>query len=261
MIMIDTHSHLYDEAFASDLDAVMARGREAGVTRVLLPAIDSTSHGALFAAAGAYPGECLPMMGLHPTSVNDNPAWRAELETVEKLLAAPPVERFWGVGEIGLDLHWSKDFLREQTEAFHVQVELALRHDLPVAIHTRDAWPEMRAALGRWRGRGLRGVMHAFSGGEDDYAAVKEAGDFVFGVGGVVTYKNSSLAALVAHMPLEDLVLETDAPYLAPVPWRGKRNETAYLAEVLHRVAEIRGMDPGAVAAATTANAKRIFGI
>ena len=261
--LIDTHSHLYDGAFDEDREAVMQRAAEAAVGRMVLPAIDSESHGALFGLAAAHPGVCLPMMGLHPTSVNDNLRWREELELVERYLAEPPegIAKFYGVGEVGLDLYWSKEWAGEQAEAFERQIELALRYGLPLAVHTRAAWPEMLAMLGRFRARGLRGVMHAYSGEWNEYVKIKDYGDFLFGIGGVVTYKNSGLADLLRRMPIDDIVLETDCPYLTPVPMRGKRNESSYLTYICMRVAEIYSMLPEEVAEATTLNAERIFGI
>ena len=259
MKIVDTHTHPFEEAFDEDREAVMTRAREAGVVKMLCPAIDSETHERLFALCDRYPDVCLPMMGLHPTSVNDNPRWREELARVEQLLAAGD-RRYWAVGEVGLDLYWSRDWLDRQVEVFERQAELALHYDLPLVIHTRDAWPEMIASLRRFAGRGLRGVLHAFSGTWEDYRAVRACGDFLFGIGGVVTYKKSPLPELLARMPLEQLVLETDAPYLPPVPYRGKRNEPAYIVRVCERVAEATGRTPDEVADVTAANAARLFG-
>lgn len=202
------------------------------------------------------------MMGLHPTSVNDNPHWRKELALVEQYLQHPPrgITAFCAVGEIGLDLYWSRDFREEQIEAFRCQIELALRYGLPIAVHTRDAWPETVELIRTFRGRGLRGVFHAFSDGIETYHELKQYGDFVFGIGGVVTYKKSRIADVVREMALGDLVLETDCPYLTPVPHRGERNESAYVRYVCAKVAELKGLDEEEVAAATTATAERMFG-
>jgi len=259
-MMIDTHTHLYDEAFDGDRQQVVAAAVEAGVEVMLLPAIDSQSHAALFAMADAWPERCFPMMGLHPTSVNDNPHWRKELELVERYLREG-VRRFYGVGEIGLDTHWSAEWEVDQTEAFRRQVELAIELNLPVAIHTRDCWPQMLSELDRYRGAGLHGVMHAFSGTLDDYYMVKECGDFLFGVGGVTTYKNSLISRILPQMTLEDIVLESDAPYLAPVPHRGERNQSAYVELVCRQVASLMGIAVQTVAIQTTANACRMFGL
>lgn len=258
--IIDTHTHLFDESFDADRADVMARAEDAGVCRMMCPAIDSASHQRLFDLCDSYPSLCLPMMGLHPTSVNDNLHWRAELELAAEYLAAGQ-RRFYAVGEVGLDLYWSRDWLKEQEEAFEYQIELALRYQLPLVVHTRDAWAEVLAILAGYKGRGLKGIMHAFSGSIDDYRAVKECGDFLFGFGGTVTYKKSTLPELLSVMPLEDIVLETDSPYLPPVPFRGKRNESSYIRYVAARIAEIKDITELAVAETTTANAVRIFGL
>ena len=259
--LIDTHSHIYAEEFDADRDEAIRRAREAGVERLLLPAIDSESHGRLFDTVRRYPDHCTPMMGLHPTSINDNPRWREELALVERYLCSPPegVGRFCAVGEIGLDFYWSRDFREEQTEAFRRQIELALQYGLPIAVHTRDAWPETVTLVREFRGRGLRGVFHAYSDGIETCRELRELGDFVFGIGGVVTFKKSRLAEVVRDMELREIVLETDCPYLTPAPHRGERNESAYVRYVCEKVAEIKGLTPAEVAAATAENAKRIF--
>ena len=180
--LIDTHSHIYDPQFDADRDEAVARARAAGVGRILLPAVDAESYGAMFALARQYPELCRPMMGLHPTSVNDNPRWREDLEQVARYLAAPPEGiRFCGVGEVGLDLYWSRDFLSQQQQALRFQVELSLQYGLPLVIHTRDAWDEMCALLDAFRGRGVRGILHSFCGTADHYRALKAAGGFLFG--------------------------------------------------------------------------------
>lgn len=262
MKLIDTHSHLYEAEFDDDREEALARAAAEGVGRLLLPAIDSESHERLFALCRNHPDRCTPMMGLHPTSVNDNPHWREELALVEQYLQHPPrgITAFCAVGEIGLDLYWSRDFREEQIEAFRCQIELALRYGLPIAVHTRDAWPETVELIRTFRGRGLRGVFHAFSDGIETYRELKQYGDFVFGIGGVVTYKKSRIADVVREMALSDLVLETDCPYLTPVPHRGERNESAYVRYVCAKVAELKGLDEEEVAAATTATAERMFG-
>lgn len=262
MNLIDTHSHLYDEAFDTDREEAFARAVESGVQRLLLPAIDSESHERLFDLCRRHPDRCSPMMGLHPTSVNDNPRWRDELALVEHRFASPPkgIPPFCAVGEIGLDFYWSREYISEQTEAFSRQIELSLQHGLPIAVHTRDAWSETVDLMRRFAGRGVRGVFHAFSSDIETYRALKACGDFVFGIGGVVTFKKSQIAGIVREMELRDLVLETDCPYLTPVPHRGKRNESSYVHYVCEKVAELKGLSPEEVAEATSANAERIFG-
>ena len=266
MQLIDTHSHLYAEEFDDDRGEAVLRARERGVERLLLPAIDSESHERLFALASECPDLCRPMMGLHPTSVNDNPRWREELALVEQYLATPPEDlRFCAVGEIGLDYYWSQEFVAEQREAFVAQCRLAAKLDLPVAIHTRSAWDDMcdilerETAFAAERGERLRGVLHAFSEDAEVYRRLKSCGDWLFGIGGVVTFKKSIVAQAVAEMALEDIILETDCPYLTPVPYRGKRNESAYVSYVCEKVAEIKGVSADEVARITSENARKMF--
>lgn len=263
MRLLDTHSHLYDEAFDNDREAALARAVDAGVEQLLLPAIDSESHERLFDLCRRHPDRCVPMIGLHPTSINENPRWREESALVEQYLAVPPegIARWCAVGEIGLDLYWSRDARAEQIEAFRRQIDLALHYGLPIAVHVRDAWPETLEVMRDYRGRGVRGVFHAFSDSAETYRELRELGDFRFGIGGVVTFKKSSVADVVREMALADLVLETDCPYLTPVPHRGERNESAYVRFVCEKVAELKGLDAEEVAAATTATARELFGL
>lgn len=269
MNLIDTHSHLYEPEFDADRREALARAFDTGVGLLLLPAIDAASDERLFALCRRHPDHCLPMMGLHPTSVNDNPRWREELARVARCLDNPPegVPPFCAVGEIGLDYYWDDRFAAEQIEAFTAQCRLAAARNLPVAIHTRAAWNDMRRIVGeeaeaaRARGERLRGVFHAFSEDADTYRALRGAGDFLFGIGGVVTFKKSQVAETVREMALDEIVLETDCPYLTPVPHRGERNESAYVRLVCEKIAQIKGLDPEEVAAATTANAARMFGL
>lgn len=266
MKLVDTHSHLYAEEFDEDRSEALARAKEQGVEWLLLPAIDSESHERLFALVHHAGGVCHPMMGLHPTSVNENPRWREELKLVEEYLLNPPQGmEFCAVGEIGLDYYWSQDYVTEQREAFIKQCRLAARLDLPVAIHTRAAWGDMCDILeqecrrAEEQGQRLRGVLHAFSEDGATYRRLKECGDWLFGVGGVVTYKKSLLAETVGEMALEDIVLETDCPYLTPVPYRGKRNESSYVCYVCEKIAQIKGVAVELVASITTENARRMF--
>lgn len=257
--IIDTHSHIYSDAFSEDRDAVIQRAKDVGVEKIMLPAVNSQSHDALFALSKQYSSLCFPMMGLHPTSINDNPKWKEELELVEKHLNTPPIDRFYAVGEIGLDLHWSRDFYDQQLEAFEYQIELSLKHDLPIVVHTRDAWEEMVQTLQKYKGRGVRGILHSFSGSARDYFDLNECGDFLFGISGVATYNNSDLPYILPQIPIEKIVLETDAPYLPPVPFRGKRNESSYLIHTCRRVAKIYKLTYDQVANITTQNANRMF--
>ena len=262
-MLIDTHSHIYDEAFDSDRKEVVERAISEGIERIVLPAIDKESNERLFDLCRAYPDYMVPLMGLQPTSVNDNPRWREELADVQRLLENPPqgIERFYGVGEIGLDLYWSRDWQAEQTEAFRAQLDMAVAHNLPVVIHTRDAWEEMAAIVEEYIGSGLRGIFHAFSSDVAMYERLRKCGDFLFGIGGVVTFKKSALAEVVKSMNLEDLVIETDSPYLTPVPFRGKRNDSGKINLVVEKLAEIKGLSYEEMAKITYDNAVRFFGL
>ena len=258
MEYIDTHAHVYEPEFDDDRDEMMSRAAEAGVRRMLLPAIDGESYERMFAMCRKYPDRCFPMMGLHPTSVNDNPRWEHDLAVVSDLLKQND-QKFCGVGEIGLDYYWSTDFREQQREAFVRQVELSLRFGLPIAVHVRDAWEDTVEIMKRFAGRGVRGVFHAFSGTTDDLLALRRCGDFMFGVGGTVTFKKSAAADAVRNMELSEILLETDCPYLTPVPYRGRRNEPAYVPYIAARVAELKETTVGEVAAVTSANAERMF--
>lgn len=266
--LIDTHSHIYEPEFDEDRNEVIERAIAAGVDRMLLPAIDTQSHRRMIELAKAHPANCFAMMGLHPTSVNENPTWRDELAEVEEYLRhTPEGVRFYAVGEIGLDYYWSQEYIEDQREAFVQQLRLAAELDLPVAIHTRSAWEDMceiierEAAAARERGQRLYGVFHAFSEDAATYRRLKACGDFLFGIGGVVTFKKSALAETVREMAPEDLLLETDCPYLTPVPHRGKRNESSYIPYICARVAELTRCTVEDLAEITTRNAERIFGL
>ena len=258
--MIDTHSHIYSEEFDDDRAETLQRAWDAGVEMMLLPDIDSESRERMFALAQEHPTRCKAMVGLHPTSVNDNPRWQEELDMVERLMREAPTP-LYGVGEIGLDLYWSRDFYNIQREVLHAQLELAIKYNKPVVIHTRDAYTEMLDAVATYRCRGLRGVFHAFAADLDMARKLLRNGEFSFGIGGVVTFKNSGMDRVVVDLPLELLLLETDSPYLTPVPHRGKRNEPAYVEFVCRKIAEIHRTTPERVDAVTTATAKEIFSL
>ena len=258
--MIDTHSHIYSEEFDDDRAETLQRAWDNGVEMMLLPDIDSESRGRMFALAQEHPTRCKAMVGLHPTSVNDNPRWQEELDMVERLMREAPTP-LYGVGEIGLDLYWSRDFYNIQREVLHAQLELAIKYNKPVVIHTRDAYKEMLDAVATYRGRGLRGVFHAFAADVDMARKLLRNGEFTFGIGGVVTFKNSGMDRVVVDLPLELLLLETDSPYLTPVPHRGKRNEPAFVEFVCRKIAEIHRTTPERVDAVTTATAKEIFSL
>ena len=258
--MIDTHSHIYAEEFDADRTEALARAKEAGVEHLILPDIDSESRPRMLELAAANPDYCHAMAGLHPTSVNDTPRWREELDAVESLLREPPMS-LCGVGEIGLDLYWSQDFYRQQREVLHAQIELALQYNKPVVIHTRSAYDEMEDVLATYRGRGLRGVLHAYADSAERALKFAKMGEIYLGVGGVVTFKNAGLDKEVAQLPVELLLLETDCPYLTPVPHRGKRNESAYVEHVCRKVAELHNTTFDHVDKLTTATAKALFSL
>lgn len=253
MQLIDTHTHLYATQFSEDREAMLARALAAGVQRFYLPAIDSTTHEAMLALEAAHPHTCIAMMGLHPCSVNADVT--SELQVVEKHLQA---RSFVAVGEIGLDFYWDRTYEQQQIEAFKVQIEWALAADLPIVIHTRKAMQATLDIVKSYKGRGLRGIFHCFS---DHYQMARQVIDcgFLLGIGGVLTYKNAGLAQTLQQIPLEHLVLETDAPYLTPVPHRGKRNESSYLTYIASALGAVYGISVEEVAAVTTANALQLF--
>ncbi len=261
MHYIDTHAHLSSEQYGNDIVEVIERAKNRGVTRILIPDVGIEGRKEMLALCDRYSDFLRPMVGIHPTTINEISDWRVEVDEVERLLIEAPAGRYCAVGEVGLDYYWSRDFIAEQRESFIAQCELALRFDLPVNIHTRDAWDDMCDLLEGFKGRGLRGVMHAFCDSEESYRRILDCGDFLFSIGGVVTFKRSQVAAVVPHIALEHLLLETDAPYLTPSPHRGTRNESAYLSHICDKIAELKGLSPEAVATATTANAERIFNL
>lgn len=255
--MIDTHTHIYDEAFDTDRAETIQRALDAGVTTLLLPAIDSQSLERQETLAAAYPDLCRQMMGLHPTSVNEQ--FETELALVQQRLFDPQ-RHYVAVGEIGLDLYWDTTYLEQQREVLVRQMRWAEELRLPVALHVRKAYNELFGLLRQLNRGQYAGVMHCFGGSVQEAERAVEMG-FYIGVGGVVTFKNATLAKVAATVPLERILLETDAPYLAPVPYRGRRNEPAYLKEVAATIAALRGITPEEVDAVTTDNARRLFAL
>ena len=255
-MLTDTHCHLYDEAFRDDFDAVLSRAREAGVEACVMPGIDRASYDALVAVADALPGFAFPCIGLHPTSVSET--WEEELAFVKEHFAD---RRWYAVGEIGLDEYWSKDFVKEQIRVLEEQIVLAAEAGLPVIIHLREATDDFFRVLEDLRGVDFRGVMHAYSGSYETYRRLLTYADFRFGIGGVVTYKNAGVALAVEKMSLDDIVTETDCPWLTPVPFRGKRNEPSYVRLVVEKIAQIKQLPYEDVAASTTRNARRLFNL
>lgn len=252
---IDTHTHFYDEAFQQDAEAAIARAREAGVAKMIQPDVDSREREALFSLSERHPGVLFSMAGLYPGSVEAD--WEQEIAALEPWLSKDIV----AIGEIGLDYHWSTDFVKEQKRALAVQLELADRLGLPVNIHLRDATEDFLSVLHECRHLTLRGNMHAYSGSYETFLRLQDYGDWSLGIGGVVTYKNSRLADVVRKVPLDRILLETDSPYLPPVPHRGERNESAYIPLIAAKVAECKGISIEEVAEATTRNAEKLFRI
>jgi len=254
-VFTDTHAHLYLEEFDANRDLAMQRAEQAGVYHLFLPNIDSTSVKQMLNVCSAWPHLCYPMMGLHPTSVGPN--YLDELKLVKQYLADTSL-RFYGVGEIGIDLYWDRTFEKEQVEAFSIQLDLSLEYGLPVAIHTRNSMEVTLGIMEARNDKGLRGVFHCYSGDIAQAERVLKMG-FYLGIGGVVTYKKSGLADVVAAMPLSSLLTETDAPFLPPVPHRGQRNESSYIPLIAQKIAEIKGVSLEEVAEATTRNAMNLF--
>ncbi len=255
MIIIDTHCHLYSEEFEGDIAEVIKRAKYEGVKKFFLPAIDSSCLEGMLGLEKNYPDECFAMMGLHPCYVKEN--FEEELALVKNQLAA---RHFVAIGEIGLDYYWDKTFAEQQQQAFELQMQWALDYQLPIVIHTRNAMQETINMVKPFAAKGLTGIFHCFSGSYESAKQIVDMG-FLLGIGGVVTYKNSGLPQALEQIGAENLVLETDAPYLTPIPFRGKRNESSYLKYIIEKLAEIKKLSIEEMAAITTANAERIFGL
>lgn len=251
--MIDTHTHLYVEAFDEDREKVVQKALHSGITDFYIPAIDSTYHERMFDLEAQFPDQIHLMMGLHPTHVKEN--YKIELEKVNQLLEQ---RNFVAVGEIGMDLYWDRTFLSEQQEAFNTQIMWAKARRLPIVIHCRDAFEEVFEVLESHKGPALKGIFHCFTGTlEQAYQAIEL--NFKLGIGGVVTFKNGGLSQFINQIPLTEIVLETDAPYLAPVPHRGKRNESAFLPLIRDKIAACYGKSASEISQLTDQNAKAVF--
>jgi len=253
MDFVDTHTHITDEAFRGEEEQVVARAVEAGVTRMLLADIDSRERPAMFAMAGKHPGTLFPMLGLYPGSVDGH--WREELDALEPWLEKGPV----AIGEIGLDYHYGTEFRAEQMEALRLQLEFASAHDLPVNIHLRDATEDFFKVVEDCRHLHLRGNLHAFSGSAETFERISRLGDWYVALGGVLTFKKASISRDVLRIPLERIILETDAPYLAPTPLRGSRNESANIPIIAGFLAGLKGVSVEEIARITTINAEKLF--
>lgn len=257
MQFIDTHSHLYSSQFDEDRTQAINDAISAGVSTILLPNISSEYTKGMLEVCGEFPENCFPMMGLHPCDVNEDNI-EGELLHVEQELAK---DKYIAVGEIGLDLYWDKTKLEIQKKAFIHQIELAKKYKLPIAIHVRDSFAEAIEIIEKLNDESLSGVFHCFTGRVEDAQRVINLGDFYLGIGGVLTFKNSGLDKTIAKIELQNLILETDSPYLAPTPFRGKRNESKYIVNIADKLAEVHQIEIENIAKITTLNAKKLFGL
>lgn len=253
-MFIDTHSHIYCEEFSTDRDEAVLRARQSGIDRIVLPNIDSSSIKPMLDLTDSSPDYFFPLIGLHPTSVKED--YRKELEIIEYWLSK---RKFYGIGEIGIDLYWDKTFLPEQVEAFKIQIGWAKQLKIPVVIHMRDSFAEVMDVLNEKKDEDLRGVFHSFTGTIEQAKQVIGLG-FKLGIGGIVTFKKSGLDSVVSEIGLQNILLETDSPWLAPVPHRGSRNECSYLPSIASKVAELHNINIEEVARITARNAFELFG-
>ncbi|MCG1037536.1 TatD family hydrolase [Polaribacter sargassicola] len=254
-MITDTHTHLYSEQFNEDRTAMVQRAKDAGISRFFIPAIDSTYTEKMFALEKEFPNDVFLMMGLHPTSVKEN-----YLEELAKVKALIDQRKFYAIGEIGMDLYWDKSFLTQQQEAFKTQIQWAKEKKMPINIHCRDAFNEVFEVLESEKSDDLRGIFHCFTGTLDQ-AKQAISYNMKLGIGGVATFKNGKIDKFLNEIDLKHIVLETDAPYLAPTPYRGKRNESAYLTNVVDKLVDIYGISYQEIAEITTQNSKDVFGI
>lgn len=252
--VVDTHSHLFVEEFDADRHEVMLRAREAGVKHIFMPNIDLASVEPMLQVCAEYPDFCSPMLGLHPTEVKAD--YREDLAQLKALLDRHP---FVAIGEVGLDLYWDKTYKNQQIAALEEQIGWALERNLPLVIHSREAFEELYALFSHYKDTPIRGIFHSFTGTADEAQALLEFPGFMLGINGVVTFKKSTLPEVLREVPLSRVVVETDSPYLAPTPYRGKRNESSYVVRVVEKLAEIYGLCPEAVAEQTTSNANAVF--
>ena len=255
--MIDTHSHIFEPDFADDLPEVIARAKEIGVEKIFMPNIDDASVDAMLGVCSQYPGYCFPMLGFHPTSV-DADAMPKVKEMKKRLTEGHP---YIAIGEVGLDLYWDKTYIKEQQMVLEEQIQWALEWELPLVIHCREAFPELFDVLKPYKETKLTGVFHSFTGTVNEAMELLDYSRFMVGINGVVTFKKNTLPEALKVLPLDRLVLETDSPYLAPVPFRGKRNESSYVKRVAVKLAELYGVEIGEVERQTTANALKVFKI
>lgn len=254
MTYIDTHTHLYDEQFSEDIDSAIKKAIELGVTKMYMPNCNSETIDGMMQLSKKWPNNCIPMMGLHPCYVKED--YQKELSLVNDWLNK---EQFAAVGEVGLDYHWDLTFKQQQIEAFEYQIDLALEHDLPIVIHSRSSTQDCIDIVKKKQNGNLTGVFHCFGGTLDEAKQITDL-NFMLGIGGVVTFKNSKLGDIIKDIDIDHLILETDAPYLAPTPYRGKRNESSYIPLIAEKLVDIKQMSLKDIAAATTKNAEKLFG-
>jgi len=253
-MFVDTHSHIYSEEFSTDRTEAISRAQHAGVDCIVLPNIDSASIKPMLDLADSIPGYFYPLIGLHPTSVKED--FRKELEIIKYWLDK---RKFYGIGEIGIDLYWDKTFLAEQLEAFRIQIDWAKQLGIPIAVHVRDSFNEVIEVLREKKDDSLKGVFHSFTGTIEQANQVIDLG-FKIGLGGIVTFKKSGLDGVVPEIGLQNILLETDSPWLAPVPHRGRRNECSYLPSIASKVADLHNIKIDKVAQVTSQNARELFG-
>lgn len=254
--VIDTHSHLFVEEFDGDRSEVVQRAREAGVQYILMPNIDLGSVEPMLKMCAEYPDFCYPMIGLHPTEVGADNS-----ESLAELKALLDKHSFIAIGEVGLDLYWDKTYKKQQLEVLEEQIGWALERDLPLVIHSREAFAELYSLFSHYKNTPIRGVFHSFTGTAEEAHSLLEFPGFMLGINGVVTFKKSALPEALREVSLSRIVVETDSPYLAPTPYRGKRNESAYVLQVVDKLAEIYGMPSSEVACQTSLNASTLFGL
>lgn len=252
---IDTHSHLYDNAYANTSPEAVRRAVECGVTKIVFPDTDESVRDAMFSLASLFPDNVFPCIGLHPTELG--PDWTSQLEAVLKYSG----RKVYAVGEIGMDFYWEGYDEAVQEEVFRAQLDLSLQLGLPVIVHNREATGRILNIISDYRGRGLRGVLHAFTGSYETFSEIQRYGDWFVGIGGVLTFRKAAIAETVRHIPIDRIVLETDSPYLTPAPYRGLRNESALIPVIAQKLADLKDLTLEKVASHTTSNAEKLFGI
>lgn len=256
MHFVDTHTHLYMSDYGDGCDDAVRRAIDAGVTKMILPDVDSSVRESVFSMASRFPGSAFPCLGLHPTEIPEN--WKEE---VDRMMEYRDRKGIVAIGETGMDFHWARDNAAIQEEVFRIQLDLALEMDIPVIVHNREATEHTLNILKDYRGRGLRGVFHAYGGSIETFMELQRLGDWYVGIGGVVTFRKASIAETIREIPLDRILTETDAPWLTPVPFRGTRNESSYIPYIAEKIAMQKGTDMETVAGVTSGNAKKLFGI